>query len=150
MPAIFDHRWIDRGEIKLELELEEGGRKEYNYQDAGGGVVEASGSGGEGDSSGELVDGAGLVEVGGDGGGKAEGLGDEVGSEASIGKPARGEAIGVVAAVGPEVAPGDGRDEVVVARVHGRVAEHDDRRHLRLLLLLPGHHRTSDDDEQQE
>lgn len=113
------------------------------YQDAGRRVIEACRSGGEGDSCGELVDGAVVVQVGGDGRRQAEGLGDEVGGEAPIGEPARGEAIVVVAAVRPEVAPRDGRDEIVVPRVHGRVAEHDDCRH------LPGH-RTSSSVQQQQ
>jgi hypothetical protein len=104
--------------------------KQVNYQDSGGGVVQAGGGGGEGDAGGEPVDGAVGVQVGGDGGRQAEGLGDEVGGEAAVGEAAGGEAVGEVAAVGPEVAPRDGRDEVVVARVHRRVAEHDDGRHL--------------------
>jgi hypothetical protein len=104
------------------------------YQDGGGGVVESGAGGGEADALGEILDAVGGVEVGRDQRRQAERLGDEVRREAAVAEPARGLGAGHVAPVRREVALQYGVDDVVVARVHRRVPEHDHRRHLRRRL----------------
>jgi hypothetical protein len=100
------------------------------YQDAGGGVVEAGAGGGEADAACEVLDAVGGVEVCRDQSRQAERLGDEVGREAAVAEPACGLGAGHVAPVRREVALQHRADQVVVARVHRRVPEHDHRRHL--------------------
>lgn len=56
---------------------------------------------------------------------------EEVDADLAVGEPAGGLAAGEVSAVGREVGADDGREVVVVARVHDRVAERQHRRHLR-------------------
>jgi hypothetical protein len=107
------------------------------YQDGGGGVVESGAGGGEADALGEILDAVGGVEVGRDQRRQAERLGDEVRREAAVAEPARGLGAGHVAPVRREVALQYGVDDVVVARVHRRVPEHDHRRRLLLRGLSP-------------
>jgi len=91
-------------------------------------IVEPTASRGEADTRRELVDAVAGVEVRRHSGRQAEPLGDEVGGEAAVGEAAGGNPAGEVPAVRRVVAPEERLDEVVVAGVRGRVAEHDHRR----------------------
>lgn len=62
-------------------------------------------------------------------------LTEDVGGVLPVGESAGGLAAGEVLTVRGEVAPGDGRQHVVVPRVDDRVPEHHHRRYLRRRLV---------------
>jgi hypothetical protein len=97
----------------------------YTHKDLPRYIVEPTASRGEADTRRELVDAVARVEVRWHRGRQAEPLGDEVCGEAAVGEAPGGSPAGEVPAVRRVVAPEECLDEVVVARVRGRVAEHD-------------------------
>nr|GMC70614.1 hypothetical protein Iba_chr03aCG17520 [Ipomoea batatas] len=106
-------------------------REEQTYEDIGGGIVISGAGGGEADTFSKIRNLIRRIKVGRDERAEAKTLGNQVGRNPAVAEPPGGAFSDEVAAVGLEVALEERGDLVVVAGIHGGVAEHNDCREFR-------------------